>query len=122
MFIKRNLTEVSYHNRLKVLSLESKYSRTMYTIKELEDSMPQVGLVEWIGIRTERKGFVKELSEVEAVENQGLDEDHYSGKPGSQRQVTLIQSEHLPVVANIMKINAVDPALLRRNIVVSSTN
>ena len=94
----------------------------MYTINELEDSMPQVGSVEWIGVRTKRKGFVKGLTDVVAVEDQGLDEDHYSGKPGSQRQVTLIQSEHLPVVANIMKINSVDPALLRRNIVVSGIN
>lgn len=94
----------------------------MYTIKELEDSLPQIGSVEWIGVRTQRKGFVKELTEVEAVEDQGLDEDHYSGKPGSKRQVTLIQSEHLPVLANIMKINSIDPALVRRNLVVSGIN
>ena len=94
----------------------------MYTIKELEESMPQTGTVEWIGVRTQRKGLVKELTEVEAVEDQGLIEDHYSGKPGSKRQVTLIQSEHLPVVATIMKIKAINPALLRRNIVVSGIN
>lgn len=84
--------------------------------------MPQVGSVEWIGIRTHRKGLVKELTEVDAVEDQGLDGDHYSGKPGSKRQVTLIQSEHLPGVANIMKTNSIDPALLRRNLVVSGIN
>jgi len=36
--------------------------------------------------------------------------------------VTLIQREHISAVASILKLDSLDPALLRRNIVVSGIN
>lgn len=93
----------------------------MSYIKELMRNIPQAGKVEWISIRPQARGAVTELLEVEAVEGKGLAGDHYAGESG-KRQVTLIQAEHLPVMASILQTEAVDPALTRRNIVVSGIN
>lgn len=46
-----------------------------------------------------------------------------SSRPGgSNRQVSLIQSEHLPVIAALLGVDRVDPLLLRRNLLVSGIN
>jgi MOSC domain-containing protein YiiM len=55
-----------------------------------------------------------------SIDRNGLEGDHRK-KPG-KRAVTLIQAEHLPVVASLAGLEAVDPALLRRNIAVSGIN
>ena len=55
----------------------------------------------------------------------GLEDDRL-GRRGeaelSTRQVTLIQHEHLPVIAQLANVAAVDPVALRRNLVVSGLN
>lgn len=83
--------------------------------------MPQVGKVEWLGIRPKHKAAVERVTKVEVSLEQGLDGDHYS-KAGGNRQVTLIQAEHIDTVAKILQLGTIDPALLRRNIVVSGIN
>lgn len=93
----------------------------MKPIKELLRTIPQVGKVEWISIRPEKRGEVQVLNEVDVTEASGLKGDHYGGQSGS-RQVTLIQSEHLGAMASILKTGEIDPALTRRNIVVSGIN
>ncbi len=93
----------------------------MSYIKELMRSIPQTGKVEWVSIRPERRGAVLPKEEVVASEASGLEGDHYAGSNG-KRQVTLIQAEHLDVVAAILKKEKIDPALTRRNIVVSGIN
>ena len=52
---------------------------------------------------------------------EGVAGDHYAGKSG-KRQVTLIQAEHLAVVASLLGQARVDPLLTRRNMVVSGIN
>jgi MOSC domain-containing protein YiiM len=76
------------------------------------------GQIDWIGLRAER------LAEPEAVvfsevTQAGLSGDH--ARPG-KRALTLIQSEHLPVIAALAGLECVTPQMLRRNIVVSGLN
>ncbi|GAB3336930.1 MOSC domain-containing protein [Larkinella ripae] len=91
------------------------------SLKHLIENFPRPGRVEWIGIRPTRKAPLKTVSEVEVSEEKGLVGDHYSGRSGN-RHVTLIQAEHLPVVAAMTGHDTIDPGLLRRNIVISGLN
>ena len=93
----------------------------MSNLKALMNHIPQTGKVEWIGIRPEKRSAVKEVDMVEVGTVLGLVGDHYSGKSG-KRHITLIQAEHLEVIAKILGKESIDPSLLRRNIVVSGVN
>ncbi len=95
-------------------------SHTM-DLQRIIQTLPQTGRVDWIGIRPQRGAPVQVVPEVIADTTSGLSGDHYSKHDGS-RQVTLIQAEHLSVVANFLHIEQVDPTLTRRNIVVSGIN
>lgn len=85
------------------------------------NTLPQTGRVEWIGVRPARRANVDVLATATAIADHGLDGDHYS-KHGGNRQVTLIQSEHIDAVASMLGVERIDPASLRRNIVVSGIN
>lgn len=91
----------------------------MQTIRELTSRHAQSGRVEWIGVCPARRAPVQVVSEVEAVTSFGLTGDHHAKSGKSKRQVTLIQHEHLPVVAALTGRSEVPPELLRRNIAVS---
>ena len=93
----------------------------MDNIKDLFDVFPRPGRVDWIGIRPERRSAVTVVDAVEVSTKKGLLGDHYSGQSGN-RHVTLIQAEHLPVVAALTGRDALDPGLVRRNLVVSGLN
>ncbi len=90
-------------------------------MKELFDTMPQIGTVEWIGLRPEKKADLIEVINVNVNLDNGLEGDHYKGTNG-KRQVTLIQKEHLDAVASILKKDKIDPSFTRRNIVISGIN
>ena len=60
--------------------------------------------------------------EVVAIAGRGLEGDRASAREGHKRQVTLIQAEHLAVVAKLAGVRKIDPARLRRNVVVSGIN
>ncbi|WP_420583391.1 MOSC domain-containing protein [Reichenbachiella sp.] len=91
-------------------------------MKQLLRSIPQVGKVEWIGIRQERKATPTAVEHVIAKKKTGLEGDHFKGSLTGKRQVTLIQKEHLEAVASILGKDSIDPVLTRRNIVVSGVN
>ncbi len=80
------------------------------------------GTVEWIGLRTERRGPLKSVTEAEAVPGSGLIGDHFHGQGSGKRQVTLIQGEHLDAVGAFLRDSSADPSLTRRNIVVRGIN
>ena len=90
-------------------------------MKHLLRSIPQVGKVSWIGLRPDRKTPMKTVEEAEVNLNTGLTGDRFTGASGGDRQVTLIQEEHLKVVESIVG-KEVKPAPLRRNILVSGIN
>jgi MOSC domain-containing protein YiiM len=85
---------------------------------KLMATLPRPGRVEWIGVRPARGVAMQALDEAVAVAGAGLDGDRYAGGSG-KRGITLIQAEHLPVIAALAGLDAVEPARLRRNIVVS---
>ena len=93
---------------------------SLKNMKELFETMPQIGQVQWIGIRPQKRGVLLEVEEVDISISDGLKGDHYLGK-SKKRQVTLIQAEHLDTVGSILK-KEIDPKLTRRNIVVSGIN
>lgn len=81
------------------------------------------GKLEWIGLRTERRGEINIVERVQAKVGLGLDGDHRCLKTlGSARQVTIISREYIHQVAQQLGMNFIDPALLRRNLVVSGMN
>ncbi|MFC4728054.1 MOSC domain-containing protein [Coralloluteibacterium thermophilus] len=81
-------------------------------------TLPRPGRVEWIGLRPAREAPMRVVDAVVAVVGAGLDGDRYEGRSGT-REVTLIQAEHLPVIAALAGLDALPPELLRRNLVVS---
>jgi len=90
--------------------------------RELLETFHQTGRVRWIGLRSGRHEPVIAVDEADCSLEEGLVDDRYSGKAGGKRMVTLIQYEHLGVVASLLEKANVDPALLRRNIAVSGIN
>ena len=91
-------------------------------LRALMETFPRAGRLDWIGLRPARRAALLEVNHVEVLADHGLIGDHKAQHAGGQRQVTLIQREHLDAVAALLGCNAVDPALVRRNLVVSGIN
>jgi MOSC domain-containing protein YiiM len=91
------------------------------TIASLINTLPQRGTVEWLGLRPGRLAPVVAHTTVLAATEEGLQGDHYAGRSG-KRQVTLIQAEQIEAIASMLGMAAIDPAVLRRNIVVRGIN
>lgn len=93
------------------LNPESPLARLMATL-------PRAGKVEWIGLRPARDQAMVAADAVMAETGGGLVGDRYKGGSG-KRGITLIQAEHLPVIATLAQRPDLVPSLLRRNVVVS---
>jgi MOSC domain-containing protein YiiM len=93
----------------------------MDSLSELLGRFPHPGEVVWIGRRPARRAEVLSCTAVEALAGRGLAGDHYAGRSGT-RGVTLMQAEHLAVLGALLRRDPIDPALLRRNLVVSGVN
>lgn len=96
-------------------------------LRALTASHPRVGRVASIWLRVERAGAMREVPQVLATPGQGLAGDRYGLRvrsPGANhtREITLFQAEHLATLAAWTDHHTVDPALLRRNLVVSGIN
>jgi MOSC domain-containing protein YiiM len=120
------------------------YPVPVKTIHELRATFPRAGRIEWIGLREARRAPIWSVPEAEAHALVGLIGDHgktapgrlraLTGEPGEEatshhatpipggpgrRQVTLLQAEHLPVLAALMGLAEATPEMLRRNLLVS---
>ena len=93
-------------------------------LRGVMSAFPFTGTVAWIGVRPAPRVAMLALEYVEAIAGRGLQGDRTAEKsrPGNDRQVTLIQAEHLVAMAALLRRESIDPALLRRNIVVSGLN
>ncbi len=96
-------------------------------LRTLCNQFPRPGRLDRILLRAERRGTLEKAHEALAIVDRGLQGDHMAEAKArrsgpSKRQVTLIQAEHLPVVAALTGHPHIDPAMLRRNLVVSGIN
>ena len=86
---------------------------------------PFDGRLEAIIVRGDSRAAAKQIETTTALAGVGLADDRL-GQRGeaelSTRQVTLIQFEHLPVIAQLACVRVVDPVDLRRNLVISGIN
>lgn len=94
----------------------------MKPLRERLLEVPQIGTLTWIGARPEHGAEMRELLEAELIAGRGLQGDVAArGRVGGNRQVTLVQAEHLPVLGAFTG-GAVEPRQLRRNLLVSGIN
>ena len=97
----------------------------MKTIRDLLKPPHITGRVEAIVVRGDPRLPARCIEATQALAGIGLADDRL-GKRGeaelSTRQVTLIQHEHLPVIAQLAGVPAVDVVALRRNLVISGIN
>ena len=96
-------------------------------LRELTRRFPGTGWVRAILLRPARNAAAIGVESALAVEGRGLAGDRSAERlpatmGGSKRQVTLIQAEHLPLIAAWCGRDAVTPADLRRNLVVAGLN
>ncbi|MFA9429002.1 MOSC domain-containing protein [Egicoccus sp. AB-alg2] len=96
-------------------------------VRTLLATVPRPGRLAWIGLRTRRRGPMTTPALAEAVPGLGLLGDRRAERarpdPAGRRQVTLVQAEHLPVLATLLaRDEPVDPVALRRNLVVGGVN
>ena len=94
---------------------------TLSPLKQMMKHFPNEGKLEWIGLRPAKREDLTIVSKAEVILITGLVGDRYSGKSG-KRAITLIQAEHIDVISSMLLKRVIDPALLRRNIVVSGIN
>ena len=104
--------------RPNATSSSSRRSADLLTLAELTARHARPGRVDWIGLRPARLGPPRAVDAAELTAA-GLAGDH--ARPG-KRAVTLIQAEHLPVIAALAGLAHVAPEVLRRNLVVSGLN
>lgn len=87
-------------------------------LHRLMTQFPRTGEVRWIGLRPARDVPMREVDSAEAVAGKGLRGDRY-GSGSGKRGITLIQAEHLATIAALAGLASIEPATLRRNVVVS---
>ncbi len=100
----------------------------MIDLRELTGRHATTGRIDAIVVRPQRDAAALTVAETAAVPGRGLEGDRRALRPASgsaastKRELTLIQAEHLALIARWVGRDAIDPRLLRRNLVVSGLN
>lgn len=97
------------------------------TLRTLTRQFSRAGRLELIALRPARRVPAVSVVSAIACAGHGLRGDRSALRAGvsagdGKRQVTLIQAEHLPVIAALAAMTEVDALGLRRNLVVSGLN
>jgi MOSC domain-containing protein YiiM len=92
------------------------------TLSDLRSNYASVGELSWIGFRPAHRQAMIALNTAILLENKGIEGDHIATQSSKKRQITLIQAEHLTVIAKLMNTNTISPETLRRNLVVAGIN
>lgn len=98
----------------------------MQTLKQLRNTLPQRGQITWLGARPARREPMQVSTALQLTTTAGIVGDRYAGRQ-KDRQVTFIQAEHLEIITDLIgtstsATHAIDPAVLRRNVVVRGIN
>jgi MOSC domain-containing protein YiiM len=92
-------------------------------LRALTRQFPRAGVLRSIFLRPARRAPVLSVESAQALASRGIEGDRSALQPeGGKRQVTLIQAEHLPVIAALAGMAEVRASYLRRNLVVSGLN
>lgn len=93
-------------------------------LRELTRQFAGDGRLDAILLRPARGVPMQSVQEAAVVTGRGIEGDRAmaSRTVGGKRQVSLIQSEHLPVIAALSRQAHLQPEVLRRNLVVSGLN
>lgn len=97
------------------------------TLKDLVLQFPQTGRIDAIILRPGRREPALSVPEARAEPGYGLIGDRRAekqrgGAAARKRELTLVQGEHLPMIASWCGVDAIDSCQLRRNLVVSGIN
>ena len=92
------------------------------TLAQLRSISAQKGKLVWIGIRTRHHEAMIMPDSATLITDVGLEGDHSATHPGEKRQVTLIQAELFPAIEALSDNRHINPAQLRRNLVISGIN
>lgn len=106
---------------------------TPQTLQSISQNMPLTGRLEAIIVRPARRKPALQIEQTVAIAGIGLQHDRRYIESSladknsgvfkvSNRQVTLIQAEHIEVVAKVMQQPNLNALMLRRNLVVSGIN
>lgn len=88
----------------------------------LLDGPMRAGQLAWIGVRPERKAPMLIQSAAALIAGCGIEGDHYDTERNGPRQVTIIAIEDIVAIEAFLGKNAVEPELLRRNLVTRGIN
>jgi len=97
------------------------------TLRALTRQFPRTGHLELIALRPARRVQAASVASAVALAGRGLEGDRHAQRAigpggGGKRQVTLLQAEHLPVIASLTALANIDALGLRRNLIVSGLN
>ena len=99
----------------------------MRDLRDLTRQFDRTGVLEAVYLRPQRDVSAIAVETAEAVEGRGLFGDWTTHRVRStagtgKRQITLIQAEHVPLIARWTGRDSLDAAILRRNLVISGLN